>query len=95
MAMGLDSHRYSSSNAATVLPAVRSLSDIYASTLNSRAFRRLLAAVSTPPTPNTRNLSSEMLVCPLKNGASAPTHRECSPSSTSCNSSRVYRLLFL
>ena len=48
MATGLDSHRYSSSSTATVLPAVSSRSDIYASTLNSRAFRRLLAAVSTP-----------------------------------------------
>ena len=90
MATGLDSHRYSSSSTATVLPPVSSRSDIYASTLNSRAFRRLLAAVSTPPTPNTRNRSPEIFVCPLKNGASAPTHRECRPSSTSCSSSCVY-----
>ena len=86
MAVGLDSQIYSSSRAATVLPTVRSLSDMKDSTLKSMAFRTFLAALSIPLTPNTRKRLEVMLVCPLKNWASAPLHMECSPSSTSCRS---------
>lgn len=39
MAVGLDSQIYSSSSAATVLPTVKSLSDMKDSTLNSIALR--------------------------------------------------------